>query len=170
MHISRGLPLISAEHEPHLPGLAVPAAREVGRLLGLDLVHGVEHDHALADLGRVVVLNSPALAVAAPDAKRRLRSWSDRLVSLPRDSPVQTSVRPAVGQIGHVALLIAHFISSITCFSSAGIGGIGTRSTCIRRPPRARHDVELAELGALSGKSSRKCPPRLSLRSIAARA
>ena len=34
-----------------LAGLAVPAHREVGRLLGLDLVHGVEHDHAFGHLG-----------------------------------------------------------------------------------------------------------------------
>ena len=53
-----------------LAGLAVPAHGEVVGLLGLDLVHGVEHHHALGDLG-LVVLELAACRVAAPDAKRR---------------------------------------------------------------------------------------------------
>ena len=68
MHISRGLPLISAEHEPHLPALQFQRHGEVGRLLGLDLVHGVEHDHALRHLG-VEVWNVPS-----PLRMRRARS------------------------------------------------------------------------------------------------
>ena len=64
MHISRGLPLISAEHEPHLPALQFQRHGEVVRLLGLDLMHGVEHDHALGHLGRVVF--ELAAAVASP--------------------------------------------------------------------------------------------------------
>ena len=47
MHISRGLPLISAEHDPHLPALQFQRTARSRRLVGLDLVHGVEHDHAL---------------------------------------------------------------------------------------------------------------------------
>ena len=47
MHISFGLPLISAEHEPHLPALQFHRTARSLRLLGLDLVHGVEHHHAL---------------------------------------------------------------------------------------------------------------------------
>jgi hypothetical protein len=45
MHINFGLPLISAEHEPHLPALQYPPARKVRCLIGLHVVHGVEHDH-----------------------------------------------------------------------------------------------------------------------------
>src|SRR5262245_28132618 len=44
-----------------LAGLAVPAHREVGRRLGLHLVHGVEHDHALADLRAVVAVLAAVL-------------------------------------------------------------------------------------------------------------
>src|SRR5439155_26604108 len=42
-------------------GLAVPAAGEVIGLAGLDAVHGVEHDHAFADLARVGAECSAAL-------------------------------------------------------------------------------------------------------------
>src|SRR6202140_3318140 len=38
--------------------------------LGLDLVHGVEHDHALGDVARIVFEFS-TVAVAAPDPERR---------------------------------------------------------------------------------------------------
>src|SRR5678815_185614 len=55
-----------------LAGLAVPAQRQVGRRLGLDLVQGVEHDHALRDLG-LVVAELAAPCVAAPDAEGRTR-------------------------------------------------------------------------------------------------
>ena len=40
---------------PALAGLAVPANGEIVRLLGLNLVDGVEHDHAFGDRGRVVL-------------------------------------------------------------------------------------------------------------------
>ena len=79
MHISRGLPLISAEHDPHFPALQFQRHGQVRRLLRLDLVHRVEHDHALRDLGGVVLEarrrrrarfarfgTSPALTVSAP--------------------------------------------------------------------------------------------------------
>src|SRR5688500_986588 len=46
-------------------GLAVPADRQIGRLLRLDLVHDVEHDHALVRGDRVGHEVS-ARSVAAP--------------------------------------------------------------------------------------------------------
>src|SRR5439155_6018847 len=52
--------------------LAVPADGEVGRLLGLDLVHGVQHYHPLRGLGGVVGVR-PLPTGAAPDAEGRLR-------------------------------------------------------------------------------------------------
>src|SRR5262249_39195233 len=55
-----------------LAGLAVPAAREVGRLLGLYAVDRVEDDHALGDLGPIV-LQGAAARVAAPDSEGRRR-------------------------------------------------------------------------------------------------
>ena len=70
MHISRGLPLISAEHEPHLPALQFQRTARSRRLLGLDPVHGVEHDHALA---MTSVAGSPAnCAVACPRSPRQM--------------------------------------------------------------------------------------------------
>ena len=67
MHMSFGMPLISAEHDPHFAGLAVPAHREVVGLRRLDLVHGVEHHHAFDDV--LLVLDELALA-----RRRRARS------------------------------------------------------------------------------------------------
>ena len=58
-----------------LARLAVPAHGQVAGLLGLDLVHGVEHDHALRDLGRVV-------AEARRPARRRARCGRSRAPSL----------------------------------------------------------------------------------------
>ena len=55
MHISRGVPLISAEHDPHLPALQFQRHARSVRLLGLDAMHRIEHDHALGHLGRVVL-------------------------------------------------------------------------------------------------------------------
>ena len=52
MHMSRGLPLISAEHEPHLPALQFQRHGQIVGLLGLHLMDGVEDDHAFGDLGR----------------------------------------------------------------------------------------------------------------------
>ena len=60
MHISRGMPLISALHEPHRPGLAVPAHGEVAGLRRLDAVEHVEDDLAL--LGGDVVVAELAAA------------------------------------------------------------------------------------------------------------
>ena len=84
-----------------LASLAVPPHREVVRLLGLDPMHGVEHDHAFADFRRVVA-EGALLPIAAPDSKRRL---------------------------SHV--VSSYAFSLTICCNSAGIGGIGTCATCI---------------------------------------
>src|SRR6266853_338837 len=81
-----------------LSGLAVPADGKVVRLLRLDLVNGIEHDHAIGDLGRIVAEFATA-RIAAPDSEC-----------------------PAGRH---------YFISSMTCFSSAGISRMGTRDTSI---------------------------------------
>ena len=62
MHMSRGLPLISALHEPHLPALQFQRHGEVAGLGGLDAVDDVEHDHALLRLGTWYSSKSPPLA------------------------------------------------------------------------------------------------------------
>lgn len=51
-----------------LAGLAVPAARQVGRLLCLNAVHAVKEHHALGDIHGVLNEGASVL-VAAPDAK-----------------------------------------------------------------------------------------------------
>ena len=68
MHMSFGMPLISAEHDPHLPAFAVPANGEIARLLRLDLMNGIEHDHPVRYRGRII-LKSTGLPIAAPDLK-----------------------------------------------------------------------------------------------------
>src|SRR4029077_4715686 len=66
MHISFGIPVTSAGTEPHcppfhfagtrtaLPCLTVPSARKIRRLRALDVMHGIEHDHAFGYLGCVI--------------------------------------------------------------------------------------------------------------------
>ena len=49
MHISRGVPLISALHEPHLPALQFHRTARSPACSGLHSVDGVEHDLALFD-------------------------------------------------------------------------------------------------------------------------
>ena len=79
MHISRGIPLTSAEHEPHLPALQFHRQARSLRLLRLDLMHRVEHDHAFGDFGRVI-------AELARGLRRRARcgKWRCSLGSLKR--------------------------------------------------------------------------------------
>ena len=60
-----------------LARLAVPADGQVVGLVGLDAVHGVEHDHALADLGRVV-----AAARRRPAPRARSGTWQRSLLLL----------------------------------------------------------------------------------------
>ena len=66
MHMRRGRPLISAEHEPHLPALQFQRQARSWAWLGLDAVDDVEHDLAL-DGGHDVVDELTALVVTAPD-------------------------------------------------------------------------------------------------------
>ena len=84
MHMSRGFPFTSAEHEPHFPALQFHRTARSFGLLRLDLVHRVEHHHAFGHLGRVVA-EFAALRVAAPDSKRR-RCGISRLLAYRRSS------------------------------------------------------------------------------------
>src|SRR6266849_9488595 len=122
---------------PALARLAVPAHREVRRLLGLDAVDRVEDHHPGRDLGGVV-REGTAPRVASPDAEGRGRH---------------------------------HFISSTIWRRSARSSGIGRRATCMAPSgPRRTTTFILPEAASLPGWSSRKCAPRLSLRSRADRA
>ena len=61
MHMSRGRPFTSAEHEPHLPALQFQAGQVIG-LLGLDLVDRVGTT-TFGNFGRVI-LEPPPVAIA----------------------------------------------------------------------------------------------------------
>ena len=74
MHINAGLPLISAEQEPHLPALQFHAHCEVVGLVGLHPVDCVEDHHPLGDR-RDVVLELAARRVTAPDVQGHLICW-----------------------------------------------------------------------------------------------
>src|SRR6202035_4039173 len=118
-----------------LARFAIPSAGQVIGLLGLNVVHRVEHHHSLGDLGGKF-RKCPAICVAPPDFEN--------------------------GR--------AHFISSMICFSSSGISGIVSRRTFIEPSASLRRTIFILPVAAsLLGKSSRKCPPRLSCRSRAAR-
>jgi hypothetical protein len=81
MHIRRGLPLTSAEHEPHFPALQSPSDREIVGLFSLDLMHRVEHDHAIRHAGRVIQNFPP---VASP---RQIRNVAVVGITVPLDYP-----------------------------------------------------------------------------------
>ncbi len=80
MHMSLGMPLISAEQEPHLPALQFQRHGEVVRLLGLDFVDDIEHHHAFGDFGGVIHEFAAAVGVGAPDSESDLVV----LISFPR--------------------------------------------------------------------------------------
>ena len=82
---------------PAFPRLAVPAARQVGRLLRLDAVHGVEHDHALGDLGAVVLEAARPTRIASPDSECRVGHY--RLPLTVR--PFTAGHPPVGGQMVH---------------------------------------------------------------------
>ena len=73
MHMSRGLPLISALHEPHLPALQFHRQARSRRLGGLDAVDDVEHHHALVGLD-LVVAEVAAAGLAAEHPHREGRA------------------------------------------------------------------------------------------------
>ena len=93
MQVRLGRPSTSALHEPHLAGLAVPADGEVGRLVTLDPVEGIEDDHPLLD-GDVELVEATFLAGAAAEdpqvciRHRCLRRQWSLLPSRPRSSSV----------------------------------------------------------------------------------
>src|SRR5271168_292758 len=64
----------------------------------------------------------------------------------------------------------AHLFSSTICFSSGVISLIGSRRIFIPPEVMVVMIFTFANSSLLPGKSSRKCPPRLSLRSMAHRA
>ena len=69
MHMRRGSPVDLGAARAALARLAVPPAREIAGLGGLERVDDVEDDHALLGL-HPVVLERAALGVAAPDPHR----------------------------------------------------------------------------------------------------
>ena len=94
-----------------LPCLAVPAHRQIGRLLGLDGVHGIEHDHPLSR-GDLVVVKRTAITRSSKYAEQGHRL---SLMSVIRSAGIggcasrRTDMRPP-------SFLIT--ICSRACFSS----------------------------------------------------
>ena len=163
MHMRRGLPLISAEQEPHLPALQFQRQARSLACVGLDLVDGVEDDHAFAD--RRCCSPRTCRPLLSPRQMRRVTMLRHGVSRLPGSRlasavAVRRHVADAALSLGPV-----YFISSMICFSSAGISGIGACSTCIwPSGPLRTTRLTLPNSRLLSGKSSRKWPPRLSLR------
>ena len=109
MHMRRGLPLISALQEPHLPALQFQRTARSLAAVRLDAVNDVEDDHALLERHPVLV-ELPALPVAAEDVHRHF-------------------TRGARGR--------RHFFSSNSVPSSDGIAGKGSWVT-VSCPSRIR--------------------------------
>src|SRR5690348_6650614 len=145
-----GLPVDLGRTRSALAGLAVPADREVVRLVGLDLVNRVEDDHAFGD-GRRVVHELAGRIVAAPHAERRTLGFSIGGPLLDGGG-VAGRLNDSDTFLGARSRLRAHFISSMTASSSGGIGGIVTRSSCME-PSAAFLSVMLnvPYFGSLSG-------------------
>src|SRR6266568_8045862 len=135
------------------PRLAVPAHREVGRLLRLNAVHDIEHHHALVGLD-LVGHEVAARSVAAPDPDLNVGHQS---------SPAATAV------LAPVAASPVGLSSPRRALSSAGTFGIGS-VVMLSLPSRFRVTTFFVPQSAsVFGKSSRVWPPRLSSRSRALR-
>src|SRR5688500_12971814 len=125
----------------------------------------VENDHALGDARRVVLELSIPAGSAAPDSEDRAAGFGAGAGVAPRRGALA-----ALDDVSRECAGCGHYLfSSMICFRSSRISGIGSRATCISPPgPRRMTMLNLPNDGFLSGKSSRKCPPRLSRRSSAA--
>ena len=138
MHISRGRPLISALHEPHLPALQFQRTARSPAWVACSRWMRVEDDLALVDLDGVVA-ELAAVDVAAPDA--HLHVVAHQSSSLDWHELV-FEARPA--SIGQRLVL--------------EVDGLPRR----RRRPACSTRLTVPHSGSGPGKSSRVCPPRLS--------
>ena len=71
MHISFGMPLTSAEQEPHLPALQFHRQARSFACVRLNSVDRIEHDHSFGNVGRVIA-KFAALCVPTPDFECRV--------------------------------------------------------------------------------------------------
>ena len=132
---------------PALAGLAVPADGQIVGLRSLNGVDGVEDDHPGDDVGGVVLelarrLASPRQILNVACAMRVLGAAALARPAL-RWLLIPRSARPKVGPTCSLRS---------TCFSSAGISGIGTRRTSIEPSAACRTTMLiLPNSGALSG-------------------
>ena len=130
------------------PCLAVPSDSQVVRLLCLDLVHRIQDDHAVVRLGGEVLERTCTIRTA-PDAERA-RAVTDGGILGGLGGGVRvngTRRRRAAGMRGR------HDCISVTIASrSAGIGGIGARSSCIAPSAPSRTTwLKAPNAGSLSG-------------------
>ena len=66
MHMSFGHAVYFGRTGAAFPRLTIPSTRQVIRLRSLNLINGVEHNHAFGNFG-LVLLETAATRVAAPD-------------------------------------------------------------------------------------------------------
>ena len=125
-----------------LAGLAVPAAREVGRLLGLNRVHRVEHDHAFAGFGLVVLelplRRSGRARVGTSSMAMAIVYFSMRWGPTPSADGTQRAR-------SHGFVASDYLFSSMTC-QLGRHRGIGTRCMVIAPCVLLNHEVERGEL------------------------
>ena len=127
MHISFGMPLISAEHEPHLPALQF---QRHGEVVGLRRPGSRARRRARPcprrRLGRVVA-NSPVAVVAAPDLETCVRRVRRRRPALLRRG---VRVDGMCRRPSSEWRSLLHLLDDLPSARS-GIGGIGSRASCI---------------------------------------
>ncbi len=141
-----GLPIDLCRARAALARLAIPAHREIVCLLRLDLMHGVENDHAFIRLGDVVVQRAAAVRTAPqpeaarPVTHRRILRGLRRRVGIDR-------LR------GCILRMPRHdCISVMIAANSSGMGGIGCRVSCMSSPrPRVTMWLNVPNAGSLSG-------------------
>src|SRR5262245_12350635 len=121
--------------------LAVPPDREIRRLLGLDLVHRIEHHHAFAHLGRVVAVVA-AGRVAAPDPEGGLAHYF-----------ISSMTRCSSGGMGGTGMRVssmrpsAPFLVTIRTFPKASsFAGKSSRKWAPRLSVRSRAERAMASL------------------------
>ncbi len=119
-----------------LPCLAVPAHREIARALSLDLMDGIENDHAFGDAGRVV-LKLSARRRASPDSERRASRFGAGAAVAPRRGALAALDDVACECLGRSH----HSFSSMIRFRSSRISGMGSRVTCISPPGPRRMTI-----------------------------
>src|SRR5271155_2855451 len=134
---------------------AIPPHRQVRRLMRLNRVQRVQHDHAGSE--RHFIIHRPApVTVASEHPHGHIRHFF-------KPSAFKACCnRPLL-------LYRFYFSSARICFNSSGISGTGTSTSFIAAPSRVITWFFLPHVSSVLGKSMRLCAPRLSRRARAER-